>query len=225
MDERTTATPARSEPQATPAERDRSAAIWFEQRCGLRLTLDGERLMATATRDQPEFNLAQQHALRLLAPASDSALAEALAALSLRVTRQGGDTSLDDATAELQMRLYIADLRAYPEDIALHVLSRWHHVSTFWPSWKDLQDALDKHFRWRRGLLSALQNVKRIAPTDEPRPSDDDKLHVRNLARDVAAKLRAAKPISGLRSHASREAELERVRQALADDLEAEATP
>src|SRR5690606_24100751 len=155
--------PATTSSPHTPADRDRSAVAWFEQRCGLKLAdrqISFENPSLTekvfvATRSNPDLTQATKWAAELLKSAPDSDLEKALATLSLLVAKRQSD----DGAEELQLAAYVAELRRYPADIALFVITNWHRTSKFWPTWLELQEQLDALFGFRRRLLWMIQNV------------------------------------------------------------------
>lgn len=139
------------------------------------------------------MKLARDQVLRLLAPASDAVLEKALAALSLLVTRQGAEEDVDEDTAELQLALYVARLRDYPEDIALNAIETWPDRSQFWPAWKQLKDVLDADFAWRRQLLPALQQIVSHAdahPEQSAAEKEADRIRVLDVYVDFCEKMR-----------------------------------
>lgn len=178
----------------TPQERDKAAAEWFERHCGLRLEerQAGElnpnltRLVFVSISDRPNTDLAMKRVRLMLTPAPETELEQALATLSLLVAkREGGDD-----VEELQMRAYVAELRRYPEDIALHAVSSWHRRSKFWPTWFELQEQCEALFANRRGLMAALQRIEtKAAPKIEK--SDADIAEVRAMAAAFAQRMKA----------------------------------
>src|SRR5690606_22044554 len=109
-------------------------------------------------------------AAELLKAAPDSDLEKAMATLSLLVAKRQSD----DGAEELQLAAYVAELRRYPADIALSVITNWHRTSKFWPTWLELQEQLDALFGFRRRLLWMIQNVEYPPAQPEERPSDAD---------------------------------------------------
>jgi hypothetical protein len=98
----------------------------------------------------------------------------------------------DDGSEELQMLAYVAELRRYPADIALHVVGGWHRTSKFWPQWKELQDLLDKEFARRRTLLAALQTIEKPKPPEReyPPPTEEERAQIQAIHDRTVAVLR-----------------------------------
>lgn len=185
--------------QHSPADRDRSAVAWFEQRCGLKLAdrqISFENPSLTekvfvASRPNPDVALATRWASELLTAAPDSDLEKALATLSLLVAKRPND----DGSDELQLAAYVTELRRYPADIAMHAVSNWHRTSKFWPTWLELQEQLDAMFAFRRRLLWMLQNIEYPPAQPDERPTDADVADVKAIRdRTLAALQSSGKP-------------------------------
>ncbi|HKL70864.1 hypothetical protein, partial [Salibaculum sp.] len=86
-----------------------------------------------------------------MAPATEDETTADLVRLSLMTKGAARDEDL----AELQLAAYLENLRAYPGDLVREVLRGWR--GTFWPSWGELADELDKATAPRRVWLNALR--------------------------------------------------------------------
>lgn len=128
---------------------------------------------------------------KLLRPASDAELIAALASLERVTGRTRGE--VDDETLER----YVAKLRAFPADIALHVCATWDDrpgdEGKFFPKPAQLKQACEELFATRRTWLPALQRFERgeVYRADaEQAKTDEDIAEVRALRDRVSQQLR-----------------------------------
>lgn len=112
---------------------------------------------------------------KLMAPASQASLSEALIRLDVE-TKQRGET---DARGSARAAAYIARLSEFPADVALSVLRWWptqaHERGRWWPTINELTEECRRRTAERSMLLSALS---RPAEGDRKRPSGDERERV-----------------------------------------------
>lgn len=108
------------------------------------------------------------------APAPEEELAKAL--YGLRVMTRGRDGEVRSPGAgEVEIAAWVQRLGEYPGDVAISVIQDWPKRSQWWPSWFEVQEALDKAMSQRRvmkhmvlQLLAEGQTRKRIEEQPEP---------------------------------------------------------
>lgn len=93
-----------------------------------------------------------------MAGPTDAMLVPGLARIAVNCGRRKDD----DQTADFTLQTYMADLRAYPADIALAVVNTWPDVSKWWPMWKELRDLMEDLMTERRLVVNeALERAGR----------------------------------------------------------------
>ena len=184
--ERTAAALARMEPpeaDAALASRLRSLGV----KCGERWK-DGPKIKnlmtdlncpqrAVSLRLHPDVDLGEAREAALIetakfsTPAPQRPIEAWLAELSVLVTRRGEDEFAED----LRVEAYASRLKAYPADVARHVLldCRWR----FWPSWAEIAEAADALAAWRFDVAQLLHHATeadRVPPHPETPAIDPD---------------------------------------------------
>lgn len=106
----------------------------------------------------------------LLTPASDAELLDAL--ISLEQSTGKAKSEGEDAE-DVKLDRYVAKLRDYPADVALHTLATWDDKNIFFPRWAELKAALDRAFAFRRQILPALQSCKPFAEEIDERTPEE----------------------------------------------------
>lgn len=103
------------------------------------------------------------------APAPDDVLEAALAELSVQVRHFGGS----EERADLQLGVYVKNLRQYPADIVMNELALWPRVSKprergkdlarEWPEWFDLESVIRASCARRRQWLDDMRALDKTA--------------------------------------------------------------
>ncbi|MCA3080409.1 MAG: hypothetical protein ING71_16665 [Rhodocyclaceae bacterium] len=143
-------------------------------------------------RDDPDFQAAYDAVRLAMVSAPDDVIIAAIGVLEAKCKR--GKES--DGAGDLGLRVFVAELRKYPADVVLSVLSDWGNENIFAPSWNELKVKLDKATQKRRDMLvslewSAKQPIAALLPKPaSERPIDFDEAPV--LSRDPAPPVRSA---------------------------------
>lgn len=103
---------------------------------------------------------AADYAEGLMAPASDARLLDRIARLAVKC----GKRKDDDRSADFTLEVYLEDLRTYPADIAVAVLTYWPDVSKWWPDWKDLCALLEELMVERRRVVDEARKAAGLEP-------------------------------------------------------------
>lgn len=162
----------------TPATNDKDLQASLEHSCGLRLeerrvVMAGESdLMATLTSSTGNFKPSIDLLQRALEPAPDTQLERAIGVLWVKMAKRAGS----DAELDLILAAYVAELRRFPADIALRVLTEWprHPDHVWWPAWAELEDELQRLSRWRRAAIEACRfaALEHAPLVDEPKSAE-----------------------------------------------------
>ena len=86
----------------------------------------------------------------------------ALMRLSLRTRRRAED----EADHSARMEVYLADLRAWPLEVALKAVDRWPERSEWWPTWRELIELIGEI---QADRIAALPPPRRT-PEHQPLP-------------------------------------------------------
>ena len=182
----------------TPTETNRSLEAALMQRYGLSKRLRAAVLVGepdyamVPVRDDPDFQAAYNAAQLAMVPAADEMIIAAIGVLEAKCKR--GKES--EGAGDLGLRVFVGELRKFPADVVLTVLSDWGNENIFAPSWHELKVKLDKATQKRRDLLvslewSAKQPITALLPKPAPeRPVDFDTAPV--LSVDPAPPIRLA---------------------------------
>lgn len=207
----------------SPAEIDAEFLDWLVQSAGLRFEtmlrpgslqthLEAVESGSTSTRSPPTTIKRAISALeKILRPARDAELRGALVSLERATARSRGEGE-DDL-----LERYLAKLRQYPADIALHVCATWDDrpgdEGTYFPKPAQLKQACEELFAARRRWLPALQRfergeVHRTCTEDEK--SDADIAAVRAIRDRVSRQLNATarETVNGYVESAARRASI-----------------
>ena len=182
----------------TPIETNKSLEAALMQRYGLSKRLRASVLVGepdyamVPVRDDPDFQAAYDAVRLAMVSAPDDVIIAAIGVLEAKCKR--GKES--EGAGDLGLRVFVAELRKYPADVVLSVLSDWGNENIFAPSWHELKVKLDKATQKRRDMLvslewSAKQPIAALLPKPAPeRPVDFDEAPV--LSRDPAPPVRSA---------------------------------
>jgi hypothetical protein len=186
----------------TPTETNRSLEAALMQRYGLSKRLRASVMAGepdyamVPVRDDPDFQAAYNAAQLAMVPAPDEMIIAAIGVLEAKCKR--GKES--DGAGDLGLRVFVSELRKYPADVVLTVLSDWGNENIFAPSWHELKVKLDKATQKRRDLLVSLewsskQPTTALLPKPAPeRPVDFDTAPV--LSVDPAPPVRSAQSMA-----------------------------
>ena len=143
----------------TPIETNRSLEAALTQRYGLSKRLRGSVLVGepdyamAPVRDDPDFQAAFDAVNLAMVPAPDDVIIAAIGVLEAKCKR--GKES--DSAGDLGLRVFVSELKKYPADVVLTVLSDWGDQNTFAPSWHELKVKLDQSVHKRREILHAIE--------------------------------------------------------------------
>lgn len=99
-------------------------------------------------------NLAAEIERRLTLPPADADIIPALAVIAAKCGRRRED----DRASDFTLKVYMADLRAYPGDIVAAVLKHWPECSRWWPDWCDLFALLEELMVERRRVVALARS-------------------------------------------------------------------
>lgn len=181
-----------------PAETDTRLLQSIEHACGVKISLSGKTVTAKALKPSPNIQRAQQLTTDALKPYSDDAIMRALERLE---GMTGKPKPRSDEAEDATLEGLLAKIRKYPGDIVMHVLWTWDDRHEFWPRWATLRAELDEVSSLRRGILSALMDVKYAEERHEP-PSQEEidrvnEIHA-NFLRRMGASPQKLKPPPGM---------------------------
>lgn len=91
----------------------------------------------------------------LAAPAPADKLTEWLTVCAV-LTAQPRD---DDMTSDLKLRVYAEKLAQWPGDVVRHVLDEWPSKSKWFPTWNEMEAALDRHNAHRPMVVQKVREV------------------------------------------------------------------
>jgi hypothetical protein len=124
-----------------------------EARTGTRhlMALQGRSVFIPA--DLPTSTV--QHVVSLITPEwhDDGRIRVALYELYLTTKH----TKLADEDRNDMVAVYLKRLAAYDRGVTLLVLAEMALTANFWPSWKELQDAIEERSGWATQLTTALR--------------------------------------------------------------------
>lgn len=106
-------------------------------------------------------------------------LEDTLATLSVLCAEQFGMTP---EKADLQLAVYVAQLRQYPADVVMSVLNEWANKRRKWPTWQELYDAMEFHRKYRADMLAALRWQSKQPAAALLRVSPEEDLHAHTVA-------------------------------------------
>lgn len=122
------------------------------------------------------------------APADDAMIAAAVGECAALTAPRNGES------ADVVLRAYLSRLKGWPADVVLTVLREWPKRSKWFPTWQELESALDAATQPRRDLKAAIEWTMARGP-DEPAkpmqpPTDRKASPVADLTPQPAAPIR-----------------------------------
>lgn len=158
----------------TPTQTNKSLEAALMQRYGLSKQLRAAVLVGEPDyamipiRDDVDYDAAYNAVSLAMVPASDEMIIGALGVLEAKCKR--GKES--DGAGDLGLRVFVAELRKFPADVVLSVLSDWGDENVFAPSWHELKQRLDKVTQKRRDILASLmwskgRTFKEVKPVEQ----------------------------------------------------------
>jgi hypothetical protein len=132
------------------------------------------------------------------------------------LTKSKAEPSVD---ASLAAAALFHEVSAYPTDVVVDACRKWSARETFFPSWAELKDMLERGMRKRRALLRAIESAieKADAPPTEPEVTIEERQRVGKLMGDLLKTLSAGRPRSD--PEAARE-RIRRAQQEASDKIE-----